>query len=220
MPPAGQTAKAPYSFAVEEQDGAYDIKYEKAQYNVLMIFPLIVVIAVLTALPALMMSTGFTAWLWFCVLVPVAIYVVLNATRKGGSFVVARDRLSVDGKDYDRQHISDLYIKVPNGPTHTEPIRGHTSFFAVGGDRVERMGMGAASAVASTASAGVSAMSMAGQGAMSSIIKQYNSKNFQIGFLYGEKKIRLAGGLSENTASAMYRKVMELSESLSNSPAQ
>ena len=42
------------------------------------------------------------------------------------------------------------------------------------------------------------------------VLKQVAAKNYIIGFVYGEKHIKLAGGLAETSAEVLYKKLTQI----------
>lgn len=98
-------------------------------------------------------------------------------------------------KSYDRAHVSALYIKHPK-------------------DGVKDYGQGGGTfIVAGSSVGGVIASQMLSSGMQLnreigvSLFRSIHSNGYMLYFAYGEKKVKLAGGMSENASKLLFDKI-------------
>lgn len=197
------TVTPQYGFQVASTgNGAYTFAYKQAPYGLKIILPMMVLAAFPAGFLVLSARLNFTAWVLLSLVLAAIAYGLLQATRRGGSFSVSGTEFAVAGQSYDRDHIHEVFIKVPG--QNEQRTRIESSSVIVGSGVAGAMAVGAATA----AQAGRAIIG----GATDGIISGYRKKNYQIGFLYGERKIKLASGIAESTADAMFRKILEVAK--------
>lgn len=97
--------------------------------------------------------------------------------RKSGTFNIDPTHIHVRNKSYDRKHIHEIYYDLP------KPFNNDTVYFH-----------------------GSSTQQLKEETRLA-VLKETAAKNFIVGFVYGEKHIKLAGGLTETGAEILYRKI-------------
>jgi hypothetical protein len=209
-------ANPQYSFNVETSGNAHTIVYNRAKFGAGIMLAILFPSMLLSFFFVMMTKGDMSSWVVCTVLLCSGTFLLLNSFRKSEAFSVVTDAaIIIKGKQYSKEHIGRFYIKAPGvqeedvqqftvtNPMHRTPIR-------LGMDRPTQIGMGAATAVAGTVNIVAQAGGLAMQSSKRSIQKHYRKINYSIGFMYGEKEIKLATGLSENTADVLLNKVLIL----------
>jgi hypothetical protein len=216
MQPQANHTTAQYSFNVESSGNAHTITYSKAKFGA--------GIMLATLFPAMLVSFFITmgtkgdlsGWVVLTLIICGSTFLILNLSRSQGRFSVISDAaIILNGRQYNKDHINRFYVKAPSMQEEVHPVVVHNPMpynrFGMGGDRVNQIGMGAATAVTGAVSIVAQAGGLMMQSSKKSIHKHYRKINYSIGFMYGEKEVKLAGGLTENTADVLLDKVMQLS---------
>lgn len=211
MQNSASQVKASYSFDVAKNGNRHTITYQKAKYGVNIMLPILFPSMLVSFMLVIMMRGNLSGWITMTLVLCGGAFFLLNFLRKDGSFSISDTALMVDGKEYDKAHISKLFVKEPGGYEETTTLTSTTRGFVVGGDRPTQIGMGAAAAVTGVIGGVAQAGGLAMQSSRRNIQKQHQQINYAIGFRYGEKDVTLATGLKENTAHVMLDKVIELS---------
>ncbi len=195
--------QASYSFDVRQEGDTYHFSYEQAQHSGKAIagyvIPVLVASAVLSF--AFMVMTGVddfgsfpVIWLLFSGGLLFLTLRLMNRGRGERTFALGPRALRLDGRDYDRAHITSLYIDPPGegsrNAVHLD-TRGSLAIAAPMGSKTGAA-IGAANAIETAAAIGRAHRDLA---------------NWKLGFRYGEKDLALAEGLSENTATLLFERL-------------
>lgn len=196
------TVKADYNFKVEHKNNAHYITYSKDKFGAGLGCGIFVMVLLMTPLISLVVKplANYPVFLWLILPIglTILIFKLINRSRKEKTFVLGVDNLEVDSKQYAIADIQKFYIKDPKGNMYRTTNNGGTGFL-IGGSGMGAVAVGAASVASSGARATSEIMN-----------KSINKVNFKIEFLYGNRKIALAKGLSENNAFVLFDKVIEL----------
>lgn len=189
---------AQYSFNVARKDDVFEFTYKRARYGIGMMLLLFFAVG----LPAWYIfysisRAGFPSFV-VAMLGAIGIYLLLNASRKQGMFSISPTHFTVDGREYSRGHVFELFIQAGSAPPQVTHIHSTTMFStnAWGG-------------VFAVTNAALDATKAIGRDTIYGFIREYGKKNFRIGFIYGESRIKLAGGLSASSAESLYREVLQ-----------
>lgn len=211
MQNSSNQVRANYSFQITKTGNTHTVTYQKAKYSLAIIFPILLPAVIISFALVMYMRGNLTGMIFMTLALAAGTFFLLNYFRKDGCFSVSDTALILEGKEYPMSHVSKLFIKAPGGYEQTTELTKSTHGFIIGGDRSTRIGMGAASAVTGAVGVVGQAGSLAMQSSRRSIQKQHGKINYSVGFIYGEKEIKLAGGLTENTAEVLLNKVIEMS---------
>ena len=124
------------------------------------------------------------------------ITILLNVlTRKSGVVELTKDELIIGRRRYARKDISAFWVKGMIGEQkHFVPTHGGLI-----------VGYGLTGAVVY----GASAVTSATTGILNLVAFGVNDVNQKVMFQYGEKKVKLAGGLKEKSATALLKAILE-----------
>lgn len=201
-----QTKKAIYNFTIKEVDGTHHISYTKDKYGFKLGCGVFIVTLFLSCLiPNLFGDSieGLMAnYLLFTVGLSILIVFLINRSRKAGSFSISKNEIEINQVKYDRNDIKRIYIKDPKGNQYRSTSNNGQGFFVVG-TGVTGAALVGASVTSNMASNTARASSEMINGAIHKV-------NFKIEFLYGNKKIILAKGLTENNAYVLFDKILDL----------
>lgn len=197
-----KTVDANYNFKIEEIEGTYHITYSKDKFGYGLGCGIFVLMLFLSPLISLIISPITQNILVHWVILPIGltvlIFKLINRSRRDKTFVVGKDYIGLDSGKYALRDIQKIYIKDPQGNMYRATNNGGTGFFVAGS------GMGAVAV-------GAASVASSGARATSEIInKSIHKASFRIEFLYGNRKVSLATGLSENNAFVLFDKVTEL----------
>ena len=110
------------------------------------------------------------------------VYFALNLSRKDGQFQIDDKQIIVDGRSYNLEHVNQIYMDVK--ASNREEVISYRP------------------------SAGMALRNSINR----SLMNHKEKNNWFIGFRYGEKNIKLAGGMKEDTADVLYKKVLALTK--------
>lgn len=196
-----KTIKANYNFEIDQVGNDYHITYSKDKFGAGLgcgIFFLVTIGVV----PALSFMLGTTNSVTFWIVAPIALTILIiyliKKSRKDKTFTIGKNFIGAHGNNYAKADIKKIYIKDPKGNVHRTTNNGRSGFI-IGGSGMGAVAVGAASVASSGARATSEIMNSA-----------IHKASYKIEFLYGNKKVALATGLSENNAFVLFDKVMEL----------
>lgn len=115
-----QTAaeRAPYSFDVARDGDKYKFTYNRSRYGLPVLFGLCVIIGLPLWLVFYWMAKsmylsdiGFGS-LYTAMFCTVCVYLLMNRRRKG-RFAISKTHFSVNGRDYDRNHVLRIFVRQP-----------------------------------------------------------------------------------------------------------
>ncbi|MEM9389275.1 MAG: hypothetical protein AAGA02_02305 [Bacteroidota bacterium] len=202
-----QAINAQYNFRIRQAHDAYHITYSKDKFGKGLGCGIFFIVTLLSlAFSSLLSRSFFNALgingaliIWFIVALGLTILILklINRIRADKTFVISQNHIGVGNKKYTRKDIQKFYITHPkNGVYRTADTSGG---FIIVGKGIGAVAVGAASVASS------------GGRAASEIMNQAIHKaSFKIEFLYGNKKVPLATGLSENNAIVLFDKITEL----------
>ena len=157
--------------------------------------------------PTEKLSAGLFYGLIYTLGIPALVVIIMNLLRKPGIFTLKQDGITLNGANYLYSDIASVYIKSPRGQI-TNEVNGKAGFlFVFGGDRVQSIGLGAASTVAATTSGLAMAGGQLSQAASKGIMNSIRAKSYKICFLFGNKEITLASGMTENESIQLLRAI-------------
>ena len=212
MQTSSTQVKADYSFNVEKNGTTYTITYKRAKYGVGILFSLLFPAMLVSFFLIMAMHGSLQGWIILTIALLAGTFLLLNLLRQEGRFSIAEKALIVGEKEFDKAHVKNFFIKAPGGYEQTtETTRTAGSGFIYGGDRVSRIGTGTASAVTGVVGGVAQAGGLMMRSSRKGIQKAHGKINYSVGFMYGEKEVKLATGLSEQTAEVMLDKVIDLS---------
>ncbi len=194
--------RANYNFKVEPYENGHKITYSKDKFGLGLGCGIFVMVLLLTPLISLVISpitdNIVFHWLVMPLGLTILIYQLINRSRKDRSFVLGKDFIGLNGRQYSLEDVAKIYIKDPQGHVYRSTQNSVTGFFVAG------TGMGAVAV-------GAASMASSGARATSEIMnKSIRKASFSIEFLYGNKKVPLATGLSEHNAFVLFDKVTGL----------
>jgi len=199
------TAQAAYNFSIESKGSTHVVTYKKGKYPISMLFYMIIPTAMISAIfLGLMKALNAGTWFFAAFVCPLIAYLTINYLRKDSTFTITNDALVLGEQHYPTTDIISLYLKAAD--KYSQPI---TAANDSGGFTVVRTG-----AVAAAANIGVKASTMIVGGAKNGMRKHIYRNNYHIGFLFGENRIKLASGLTENTALVLFQKVLFLTDGI------
>lgn len=215
------TKTANYAFRITESNGERTFTYRKSKFGLKTYLPMLwpgLILGIFLAYqkaassqlhftPTEKLSAGLFYGLIYTLGIPALVVIIMNLMRKPGTFTLKQDGIALNGANYPYSDIASVYIKSPRGQI-TNEVNGKAGFlFVFGGDRVQSIGLGAASTVAAATSglamAGGQLSHAAGKGIMNSI----RAKSYKICFLFGNKEITLARGMTENESIQLLRAI-------------
>ena len=120
-----------------------------------------------------------------------------NKIRKPSTFYIDNEVLKLNGHNYPREDISGLYIKHPREGAIDYGHGGGT--FIVGGSSISGV-LGA-----SLLSSGI----QLNRELSASLWKSIHANQYAIYMLFGEKKIKIAGGLNETSSKLLFDQIVK-----------
>ncbi|MBE7172469.1 MAG: hypothetical protein INR73_17925 [Williamsia sp.] len=212
MQTSSTQVKADYSFNVEKTGSTYTVTYKRAKYGIGILFSLLFPAMLVSFFIVMAMHGSLQGWIVLTIVMLAGTFLLLNLLRKDGRFSIAEKALIVGEREFDKAHVKNFFIKAPGGYEQTaETTRTSGGGFIYGGNRVSRIGTGAASATTGVIGGIAQAGGLMMRSSRKGIQKAHGKINYSVGFMYGEKEVRLATGLSEQTAEIMLDKVIDLS---------
>ena len=191
--------KANYSFDVQKQGNGYQYDVTPAKYGVwfgvLITFP----VAVLLVMPIVLLFQ-ISAIIGFILVIPAVmgvVWVINNKIRKPSQFNITDSKIEINGKSYDRKHVTNLYIKTPRG--NVDSYSASQSNFVYAGTGMSGFATATAMNTAHTAHRAYS----------ESLNKVVDKARFKVMIRYGDKDVKLAGGLTENSARNLYDTIVK-----------
>lgn len=218
------TKTANYSFDITESNGEKTFVYKKAKLGLRTYFPMLwpgLILAVFLAYktaassqlhhtPTEKLSAGMFYFLIYFLFIPALVVIGLNLLRRPGTFTLKQDSIAFNGSNYPYSDIASLYIKSPKGQITNQVDRKSFGFkFAFGGDRVQNIGMGTATTVATATSALATGAGQISEAAGKGIVKSIQAKSHKICFLFGNREITLASGISENQSIQLFKAITD-----------
>lgn len=193
---------AQYNFNIEPHPDGHKVTYSKNKFGLGLGCGIFIMVLLLSPLLSLLVSPITDNLVFNWIVLPIGltilIHQLINRSRKDKFFIIGHDFIGVEDRHYALKDIRKIYIKDPKGTQYQTTQNGGTGFVMAGS------GMGAvAVGAASVASSGARATSEL-------INKSIHKASFKIEFLYGNKKVALAKGLSENNAFVLFDAVLEL----------
>lgn len=205
------TATASYPFDVITNGDEHVFTYKKAKLGIRTVLPMLWPSLILSAILVYLLSLGIFAFIVFTLLIATGIVALLNLSRRTGTFTINKQGIILDGTLFPYKDINTLYIKSPKGDTTTTLQSTSTGFIvAGGGDRVQNIGYGAATAVATATSTVVTAANQLSQASGQAIRNSIRAKSFKICFLFGNREKVLARHITENTAILLLERIDRL----------
>ena len=195
---------ANYSFDIRQENGGYRYTVKPTSYGLNLGIKLGLFVGFFLSFPIIGFAdmhgaTGFGVFLWLIFTGGMTygiIWLVNNVIRRPSEFLIANDRIEINGKSYDRKHVTSLFIKHPR-------------------EGVQKYGNGGGSfVIAGTSVGGVIASNLMASGMQlnreisASFYKSVNKYRYMLYFGYGEKKVKLAGGMPERGAELLFDKVV------------
>lgn len=174
--------QADYGFTVQQQNGKTVFTYQQQKYGhknlLLFSVPFSALIGMFIAGAINPRHNGFLIWLVFAVPVYFLIKYIVNLTRGQKQFIIDRHTIEVDGQQYERKDITDLYVaagryKHGSNPENAAYITGAAGAY---GNKMNN---------------------------------QIWKINYRILMRYGRKIVKLASGVSLDTAEVMLEKIKE-----------
>lgn len=215
------TKTANYSFRITESNGERTFTYRKSKLGLKTYLPMLwpgLILGIFLAYqkaassqlhftPTEKLSAGLFYGLIYTLGIPALVVIIMNLLRKPGIFTLKQDGIALNGANYLYSDIASVYIKSPRGQI-TNEVNGKAGFlFVLGGDRVQSIGLGAASTVAATTSGLAMAGGQLSQAAGKGIMNSIRAKSYKICFLFGNKEITLASGMTENESIQLLRAI-------------
>ena len=199
-----KTLKAEYNFHIDSANNSHYITYSKDKFGAGLGCGLFILMGIFSGFLISIFSirkasSSFIFWMMLTLGLTFLVLYLIKKSRKDKTFVIGEDFIAVNDISYDLADIKKIYIKDPKGNLHRSTNNSSSGFVFVG-----RGAMGAAAV-------GAASMASSGAKATSEIMNNAIHKaSYKIEFLYGNKKVALAKGLSENNAIVLYDKVLEL----------
>lgn len=195
---------ANYSFDARQESGGYRYTVRPTPYGWNLGIKIGIFITIFVSLPVMGIAsvkgaTGlgvFLAMLTTGGLTYGIIWLVNNIIRKPSEFFISKDKIESKGKSYDRKHVSNLFIKHPKDGIHDYGAGGGT--FVVAGTSVGAVVAGNMMASGMQLNREFSA----------SLHRSIDKYRYMLYFGYGEKKFKLAGGMSESAAKLLFDKIV------------
>ena len=215
------TKTANYAFRITESNGERTFTYRKSKFGLKTYLPMLwpgLILGIFLAYqkaassqlhftPTEKLSAGLFYGLIYTLGIPALVVIIMNLLRKPGIFTLKQDGITLNGANYLYSDIASVYIKSPRGQI-TNEVNGKAGFlFVFGGDRVQSIGLGAASTVAATTSGLAMAGGQLSQAASKGIMNSIRAKSYKICFLFGNKEITLASGMTENESIQLLRAI-------------
>jgi len=199
-----KTVRATYNFEVVPINNTYQITYSKDKIGVGLgcgIFVLIMLLTITIPNPLFRKNPliAFIIHIILAIVATILIQRLINRSRKNEHFTISKEYIEINNKQYLIKEITKIYIKDPRGNLQRQISNNGAGSFVIGGTGITAIGVG----IAGTASSGARATSEI----MNNAIRK---ASYRIAFLYGNKEITLAKGLSENNAIVLFDKTMEL----------
>lgn len=198
-----KAVKANYNFKIEQINDEDHITYSKDKFGLGLGCGIFVMVLLMSPLISLLVSpiteNIVVHWVILPIGLTILIFKLINRSRKDKSFVISKGFLGVNNNRYDLNDIQKIYIKDPKGNMYRTTNNGGSGFIIGGTGAMGIAAVGAASVASSGARATSEIMN-----------KSIHKASFKIEFLYGNRKVPLATGLSENNAFVLFDKVMEL----------
>ncbi len=198
--------KAQYSFGVIETSNGWQFDYKRSKYGsqfgcAFAPLALIVIIVVIIGqnmdarTSASLQSIVIDIILWASISIFGLIFLLNKFKRKPGQVILTENTLIVEGKSYDRKEISSFWIQGTTKQTK-QTINTNEGFV---------LGFGVANNVAQSAKIA----SDGGREVLNIFARGFDKVNQKIMFQYAERKVKLAGGLKEESASALLKAILE-----------
>lgn len=215
------TKTANYSFDITESNGSRTFIYKKAKLGwktyVPMLWPGLILGVFLAYQKAASSQLHFTpteklsAGLFYGVIytfgIPALVIIIMNLLRRPGTFTLTKDSIALNGSNYAYSDVASVYIKSPKGQITNEVNQKSGFLFVFGGDRVQSIGLGAASTVAAATSGLAMAGGQLSHAAGKGIVNSIQAKNYKICFLFGNKEVTLASGMNDNQSIQLLRAI-------------
>ena len=214
-------ATAKYSFDVQSSGAGQRIVYKKSMYGPRLYFSLLWPSFIAAAFLGYWsrpryesVANAFSAGLFYCVLytfiIPAVVVIILNLLRRPGTIVVNPGTIEINGVQYQRNDIHALYVKSPAGRQLGTIERTSSRWGIIGGDRVEQIGYGAATAVAGAVSGVASAASQLSHESGKAIARNFQAQRYKICILFGEREVAVASELNEKSAFVLMNQLTSL----------
>lgn len=205
------TKNANYSFTVRTVGDERIFTYKKAKLGLKTYIPMLwpgLLLGIFLAYqkaasselhftPTEKLSAGLFYGVIYTLTIPALAVIVMNLLRRPGTFSLEPDGIFLNGSLYPYSDIASVYIKSPQGQIMNQRSQGAGFIFAFGGDRVQSIGLGAASTVAAATSGLVMAGGQLSHAAGKGIVNSVRTKSYKICFLFGNKEITMASGMTE-----------------------
>ncbi len=215
------TKTAAYSFDVSNNGGEKTFTYRKAKLGIKTYVPMLwpgLILGIFLSYqkvsgrydlqtPTEKLSMGIFYAIIFTLVIPAVVILVMNLLRRPGSFTLKKDGVSLGGSVYPYVDIPSLYIKSPRGQISNQINSKSGYVFAFSSDPVQNTGYGAASALATTAGNVVGVATQISGAAGKGIANSIRAKSFKICFLFGNKEVTLASGMTENQSIQLLRAI-------------
>lgn len=215
------TKTAAYSFTISDSGGEKTVHYFKAKLGIKTYVPMLwpgLILAIFLAYqkvagsfhlqtPTEKLSMGIFYAIIFTLVIPAVVILIMNLLRRPGTFTLKRDGLYLNGSLYPYKDIPSLYIKSPRGQVSHQVTNQSGYVFAFSTDPVKNVGLGAGSALVTSASAAVGAASQISNAAGKGIANSIREKSFKICFLFGNKEVTLAKDMTEIQSLQLLRAI-------------
>ncbi len=200
------------NFSIKTENNVVTVTYKMATYGIGSLFTAMVLLFVLSFLPYLLLSSELFLFI-MSVVVPIAVFIVSNYLRgKPESFSISQKEIIVDDEHFALSRITGFYLTAPYSsevPIAVQTDQSSTLVAAYGSPAFVT-GMAATYAVAKGVGTAIQAGQLASNAAMKRLINDYAEKNVAITFSYGQERINLMGGLSEEMAQAAYPQLLKI----------
>lgn len=196
---------AEYSFKVTPEKGGYRYAVKPVPYGRSLGIKIGFFVFVFTGIPILSLTDilgvlpiGFIiVGLLTYAITKGILWLINNKIRQASDFYIDQDILELRGHQYERHHISSLFIKHPRNGVYDYGHGG--SGFIVAGSSVS--GVLAASMMTSAI--------QLNRELSASFYKSIHANQYGLFILFGERQIKLTGGLTENSAKLLIDKIIE-----------
>lgn len=195
---------ANYSFDIHQENDGYRYQVDPKPYSWNLGIKLGLLIGFFLSFPIIGIADmkgniSLGVFLWIIIVSGIVygiLWLVNNLVRHPSTFFISDQKIEVRGKSYDRVHVSALFIKHPKKGVQEYGQGGNT--FIVAGSSV----------------GGVIASQMLASGMQlnreigASLFNSINNYRYMLYFKFGEKKIKLAGGMTESASHLLFDKII------------
>lgn len=194
------TVNPTYNYTTQVEGSYTKFIYKKSPYSFRMAGPL----CFFTAIPAIIITlkrspeslvSGLIGWIIWMIVLAAVLLLLLNFLRRQGEFKISNTDIAIDGKTYERNHISNYFIKTPTGGTSSSTVIITTTPSRSLSGNISNLSSGAVGVAHETGQA---------------LRKYMREVNYKICIRYGSNDIAIAKGLNETDSEVLFDKIVEV----------